>query len=302
MATIAFCGTGMMGGPMAMRLRGAGHTVRVWNRTPSKAAALMKDGGVACPTPADAADPASEVHLMLANDDAVEQVLFASDGVLRGLQKGALVVDHSTVSVLGVAARAQRLKDGGWRFLQAPVFAGPSNVAKGEGTMLIGGAQETYASARPVLELIIEKHWYVGPRERDAAAYKLMGNSMLVNVVQALAEFFAIGRACGIEPDDALKLFERFDPGRTIAIRGPRMAHGDYAAAFTAAMAAKDVDLMIRAARDGGADVPGLELAQQRLLRLIKSGHGDLDLAALGLVVIPPARAHDGQTVAAGEG
>lgn len=301
MATIAFCGMGMMGSPMAARLRAAGHTVRVWNRTPSKATAWAQDGGVACRTPADAADPASEVHLMLANDEAVDRALFGADGALVSLQKKALVVDHSTVSALTVEARAARVKDGGWRFLQAPVFAGPANVSKGEGLMLVGGPSTTYDDAKPGLQQIVEKHWYVGEHEKDAAAFKLMGNSMLVNVVQALAEYFAIGRACRIEPERALELFERFDPGRTIGIRGPRMAHGDYKAAFAASMAAKDVDLMVRAARDGGADVPGLELALQRLLRLIKSGHGDLDLAALGLVVIPPAPNGQG-AVAAGEG
>ena len=291
MATIAFCGIGIMGSQMAGRLSAAGHLVRAWNRTPAKAEAWARDHkGVACKTPADAADPASEVHLMLANDDAVERALFDPDGVIRTLTKGALVVDHSTVSALTVDARSRRIKDGGWTYLQAPVLAGPANVAKGEGLMLVGGDSSVYGSAKPTLSQIIEKHWMVGESERDAASFKLMANSMLFNITEALAEYYSLGKACGIEPERALKLFDHFDPGRTIYVRGPRMARGEYAATFQASMAAKDADLMLRAAWHG-ADMPGIELVLQRLLRLVKSGHGDLDLGALALVAVQ-ANAH----------
>lgn len=296
MATIAFLGIGLMGAPMAGRLRAGGHTVRVWNRTRDKAAAWAKDGGVLCPTPADAADPASEVHLMLANDDAVDRALFETDGALKTLSKGSLVVDHSTVSALTVGPRADRVKRGGWRFIQAPVLAGPANVGKGEGLMLVGGEAAVYDAARAILAQIIEKHWYVGAAERDAASFKLMANSMLVNITQALADYFELGRACGIAPERALELFDRFEPGRTVHIRGPRMARGDYAPAFQVAMAAKDVDLMVKAARAGGGDVPGLELVLTRLLRLVKSGRGDLDLSALGIAGVAPAPGSDGAT------
>jgi len=291
-----------MGAPMAGRLRTAGHVVRVWNRTPAKAAKWAQEGGVACKTPADAADPASEIHLMLANDDAVDRALFDDDGALKTLAKGSLVVDHSTVSMIATRSRALRIKSGGWRYLHAPVLAGPSNVGKGEGLMIVAGDRGVYDANKSVLEQIIARHWYVGDAEQDAASFKLMANSMLVNITQALAEFFALGRACGIEPERALELFDHFDPGRTIQIRGPRMARGDYTPAFQASMAAKDVDLMIEAARQGGADVPGLELVLHRLLRLIKSGRGDLDLSALGLVAVAPTQTADGAPKSAADG
>ena len=300
MATIAFCGIGMMGAPMAGRLRKAGHVVRVWNRTPAKAEKWAQEGGVACRTPADAADPASQLHLMLANDDAVDRALFDADGALKTLARGSLVVDHSTVSMIATASRAQRIKSGGWRYLHAPVLAGPVNVANGEGLMIVAGDRSVYDSNKSTLEQIIARQWYVGEAEHYAASFKLMANSMLVNITQALAEFFALGRACGIDPERALQLFDQFDPGRTIQIRGPRMARGDYTPAFQASMAAKDVDLMLQAARQGGADVPTLELVLHRLLRLIKSGRGDLDLSALGLVAVAPAGSHNGE--AGGDG
>jgi 3-hydroxyisobutyrate dehydrogenase len=271
-----------MGSQMATRLRNDGHELRVWNRTREKADAWARGkGGVACATPADSARTATELHLMLANDDAVDEVLFGPNGALTALAKNSLVADHCTVSVLLTNTRAQRIKEGGWRFLQAPLLAGPANVAKGEGLMLVGGAKATYDAALTVLRQIIEKHCYVGESERDAAAFKLMANAMLLSITQALAEFYSLGRANSIPPERALELFDHFDPGRTIYIRGPRMARGDFSATFQATMAAKDADLMLHAGRQGGADMPTIELVFQRLLRLIKSGHGNLDLGAL---------------------
>lgn len=307
MATIAFCGIGIMGSQMAGRLQKAGHTVRAWNRTASKADEWARQWkGVACKTPADAANPASELHLMLSNDDAVHQALFADDGALKTLPKGSLVVDHSTVSVLLVDPRAAQIKAGGWRYLHAPVLAGPSTVAEGKGLMLVAGANSVYADAKATLAQIIEQHWYIGETERDAAAFKLMANSMLISITQALAEFYSLGRACGFEPERALQLFDHFDPGKTIQIRGPRMARGDYAPAFQVTMAAKDADLILKAARQGGADMPTIELALQRLLRLIKSGHGDLDMGALALAAVhsttPAHGAPNELATAGGEG
>jgi len=299
MATIAFCGIGIMGSEMATRLKSAGHTVRVWNRAGEKAQTWAREhDGVACATPADAADPASELHIMVSNDDAVDRILFGSDGALTTLPKGSLVVDHSTVSVLLVDSRAERIKSGGWRYLHAPVLAGPSTVATGDGLMLVAGANSVYAQAKPTLSQIIVKHWYIGETERLSAAYKLMANSMLISITQALAEFYSLGRACGIDPEQALALFEHFNPGGTIAIRGPRMARGDFAPAFQVTMAAKDADLILKAGRQGGADMPAIELALHRFLRLIKSGHGDLDMGALAL---PEVHASSPLPNAAGE-
>src|SRR5690348_12712293 len=125
MATIAFCGLGLMGSQMAARLRAAGHSMRVWNRTRSKVDAWAREGGIACASPAEAARGADQVHIMVSTDDVVETVLFGSAGTLATLAKGALVVDHSTVSVMLTEARAKRIKDEGWRYLHAPVLAGP---------------------------------------------------------------------------------------------------------------------------------------------------------------------------------
>lgn len=286
MAKIAFLGIGLMGSQMAAGLRSAGHDVRAWNRTSSKTDEWAKDGGRACHSPAEAARDADAVHLMVSNDEAVEAALSGPSGALSALPRGAFVVDHSTVSVKGVAARAERIERDGWRYIHAPVMAGPANIVKREGLMFVGARREVYDAWAPTLHQIVERHWYLGERAHEAAAFKLMANLMLVHNVDALAEFFALGQACGIEPTRAVQFFENYDPGTPVRMRAPRMARGDYSAAFTLRMAAKDVQLMIHAAREGRAGLPALETIRERMLRMIKSGRGDLDLGALGFEVM----------------
>lgn len=292
MATIAFCGLGMMGAAMAGRLRSAGHDLRVWNRSPEKAKIWSGGGGSQCDSPEQAGRGASQAHLMLADDPAVESTLFGDHGLLAGLSSGALIVDHSTVSVAGSRERAGRLVREGWRYLQAPIFGSPANVAQGDGLMLIGGDEQTYNEARATLAQILAKHFNVGGKPEDAATFKLMGNSMIITIIEGLAECYAIGKASGIEPRRAYHLFEQFNPCGTIARRGPRMAAGEYNAIFSLAMALKDVQLMLDAAGNEGR-LPGLEALQAKMQQLIAAGHGGLDLGALGLETVPQAHGGD---------
>ena len=128
----------------------------------------------------------------------------------------------------------------------------------------------------------------IGDKAEEAAAFKLMGNCMLVSVVEGLSEVFAIARSSGISPERALTLFGSFDPCGTIGRRGPRIVHGDYApASFELTMGLKDVRLMIEAAGEDGL-VPGLQATATKMQRLIDRGYGKLDLAALGADVVPP--------------
>jgi 3-hydroxyisobutyrate dehydrogenase-like beta-hydroxyacid dehydrogenase len=288
MATIAFCGLGMMGSTMAQRLRNAGHTLRVWNRTAEKARSWAAGGGVACATPQEAARGASQAHLMVADDTAVDSIVFGSNGISSGLSRGAMIVDHSTVAPAGAKKRAQQLL-GRWDFLQCPVFGSPPQIEEGKGLIIVGGDEGVYQKARTTLSEILPDHFRAGEKPEDAATFKLMGNSMLMQVVEALAEFFTIAKANGIDSQRAFSLLNVFNPCGTIQRRGPRMASGDYTPAFSLTMALKDVNLMLEASGPT-SKLPALETIANKMKRLIAAGNANLDLAALGLDVIPTQR------------
>ena len=155
--------------------------------------------------------------------------------------------------------------------------------------MLVGGRRDVYESAETTLHQIIERHWWVGERPEEAAAFKLMANAMLVCIVEAMAEYFAIGKANDISAERAVQLFEHFDPGTTIKLRGPKIAKGDYTPAFALEMAQKDVRLMLEAARDPSA-VPALQAIYEKMRKAVDRGLRELDLGALAADVIPPAK------------
>ena len=159
MATVAFIGTGLLGSAMVERMLRQGDQVTVWNRTEAKARALEPLGARVAATPAEAVSAAERVHMTLPDDEVVDQILAA---VTPRLRAGATVIDHSTTSPRGAAARVPRLNGGGVRFLHAPVFMSPQMAKDAVGMMLVSGPNDVYATVRGALEKMTGDVWYLG--------------------------------------------------------------------------------------------------------------------------------------------
>ena len=277
MPQIALLGTGLLGSGMVRRFLGAGTDVTVWNRTAGKARALQQYGARLAASPREAVAGAARVHLVLPDDAIVDQIVaeFAPD-----LASEAIVVDHSTTLPDATRTRAAHLRGKGVRYVHAPVFMSPQMAAEGVGLMLVSGARDDFDAIRLPLEEMTGEVWYLGERPDLAAAYKLFGNCMLFAVSAGLADVIAMARANGVDPVEALSVFQKFQVGNTINFRGPRMARGETTpASFAVEMARKDVGLMITAAK--GQPLVGLPCIAKRMDEVIASGAGDHDLAAL---------------------
>lgn len=275
---ISFLGTGLLGSGFVQHLLVDGHEVTVWNRTAERARPLVDAGAKLASSPAEAVAGAERVHLCLKDDGAVDEVLAAA---LPGAPDGAVVVDHTTTSADGAAARGARLAGQGRGFLHAPVFMSPAAARDAKGMMLASGPEDVLEGVRPGLASMTGDLWYLGPDLRRAAAMKLLGNSMLIAVAAALADTFALARALGVPAVDAHTLISRLKPGGAIEIRGKRMAEGDFAATFELAMARKDVGLMLDVL--GDAPLAALRGIAARADQLIARGHGADDLGVLAI-------------------
>ena len=283
MPRIALLGTGLLGSGMVRRFLKAGTDVTVWNRTASKARALQEHGARFAASPREAVSGADRVHLVLPDDAIVDQIVpqFAPD-----LKDDALVVDHSTTLPDATRARAAQLREKRIRYLHAPVFMSPQMAAEGVGLMLVSGARDDFDAVRLPLEEMTGEVWYLGERPDLAAAYKLFGNCMLFAVSAGLADVIAMARANGVDPVEALSVFQKFQVANTINFRGPRMARGETTpASFAVEMARKDVGLMIEAAK--GQPLVALPCIAKRMDEVIASGAGDHDLAAIGTPPTP---------------
>jgi 3-hydroxyisobutyrate dehydrogenase len=275
---IALFGAGRMGSGMAERWQKTGNSVAVWNRTHAKAKALEQFGAKAYDDPKDAALGADVVHLILSDDASVDALL---DRILNTIPKGLLVVDHTTTSPHGAAARAERGDRAGIEFLHAPVFMSPQACRDGTGLMLVCGAKERVERALPHLKAMTGEVWNVGERPDRAAAFKLCGNAMIATIVAGLSDIYTIAKSVDVDPQDARELFSHFKATATIDIRGKKMASGDFSPTFELTMARKDVRLMLETAQRGGNPLHLLPAIASRMDELIKEGCGERDIGVL---------------------
>ncbi len=197
---IGFLGLGKMGTPMAMHLLAAGHELRVWNRTEGKTEPLIREGAIAAGTPAEAELGADAVFTMLFDDAANEEVLFGPNGLMDALSPGGLHISSSTISV----ALSERLTEEharrGQEFVAAPVFGRPNVAEEGRLWVVVAGAENAVAKARPLLETFSRGITVVGAEPRQAHAVKLGGNFLITMMVQALSESFVYAEKQGVDP------------------------------------------------------------------------------------------------------
>jgi len=274
MATIAVLGMGLLGRGFAENALEKGHDVRVWNRTSSKCAPVVEQGAIHAESPADAVRGAERVHLILAEDTAVDAVIGA---FLAALPSGTPIIDHSTNLPARVRERVARLAADGVQYLHAPVFMGPSNSRNATGIMLVSGDEPLIAKLKPALQDMTGSIMDLGPKPDKAATLKLGGNGLILGLAGIMGDLFKVGANNGLDPEDILALFQSFKP--SAAGMGKRVLNARTSeASFELTMARKDVGLMIEAA--GGPDtlavLPGMAAAMDRS---IEAGEGAADFA-----------------------
>ena len=283
---IAYFGTGLLGASFVRAFRRRGEEVHVWNRTAAKARALESVGAVAFDDPAKAAVGASRIHLTLSDDAAVDEVL---ERARPSFAPGAFVVDHTTTSATGTAARTKRCAERGVAFqqgdartgqvgLHAPLFMGPQQALEASGLMLASGDRARFDALAPELSKMTGKLIYLGPKPERAAGFKLLGNLFLMHMTTGLAEMLSLAKALNIPAAEATLLFESFNPATTIQARAKRMLDADFThPSWELSMARKDARLMMEEAQRGQVSLAVLPAMVQWMERLIAEGHGNDD-------------------------
>jgi len=277
-AHIAFLGTGRLGSGFVEAALGRGDRVTVWNRTADKAKALAKFGATVAATPAEAVKSAERVHLVLKDDDSVEQVIAEFRDALA---KDAIIVDHTTTLPARTAERAKRLNAEGVRYLHCPVFIGPAAARQARGNILVAGPRVLFEAVKPALEKQAARVVYYGERPDLAAVIKLIGNAYLIGTGAVMADFMTIARSNGVSAEQAMSLFDFFDPANIVQTRGFSMMKGDFTPSFELTMARKDVRLMLEAA--GSLPLAALPSLAARMDALIAAGHGGEDFGVIAI-------------------
>ena len=276
---VGFIGLGQMGSAMAANLVKAGHHVTVWNRSPAKAVDLVAAGATLAETPAAAAH-GDVVMTMLADDSALEAVVYGDDGILNA---PALHVSHSTIGV----ALADRLARDSDRYISAPVFGRPPAAEAGKLFVVAAGADDLIDRCEPLFEAIGQRVFRVGARPSAANLVKLSGNFMIMAAVEAMAEAMTLAEKGGVDRATLLEVLTG-----TLFSAPVYKTYGDMLVAdafkpagFAAPLGLKDMNLVDAAASTSRTPMPLLGIVRDHLRTAIALEGEDVDWAGAGLAV-----------------
>jgi 3-hydroxyisobutyrate dehydrogenase-like beta-hydroxyacid dehydrogenase len=281
--SIGFIGLGHMGAGMAGNLLKAGHRLIVYNRTPGKAEALLRQGAHAAQSVAEACG-GEVVFTMLADDRAVESVVYSDKGVLTTLAKGAVHISSSTISV----ALSERLTAdhaaAGQRFVAAPVFGRPNVAAAGHLFVIAAGAPDAITLATPLFDAIGEKTFVVSETPKSANFVKLSGNFLIASVFESLGEAMALVSKAGVDRHQFIDILTSTLFGAPVyETYGALIADQAFEpAGFAAPLGYKDIRLLLAAADDLRVPLPLASLLRDRFLTLLASDGGKFDWSAIG--------------------
>jgi 3-hydroxyisobutyrate dehydrogenase-like beta-hydroxyacid dehydrogenase len=280
---IGFVGLGNMGSAMAENLLRAGHPVTAYNRTRAKVDALVAVGARPAQTVAETCR-GEVVITMLANDEAVEAVVFGDGGILAALGAGAVHVSCSTIS----ADLAQRLTeahaDAGQRFVSAPVFGRPEAAAARRLFVVAAGAADVLQTLSPVFEAVGQRTFVVADEPRTANLVKLSGNFLIASVIESLGEAMALVSKAGVDKQIYLEVLTSTLFGApAYQTYGGLLAREEFEpAGFAASLGLKDVRLVLAAGEELQVPMPIASLLRDRFLTLLANGGGALDWSAVG--------------------
>ena len=269
-----------MGTPMALRLLAAGHELAVWNRSEGRTKPVIREGAIAAGTPAEAELGADVVITMLFDDAAHEEVFFGAYRLIDELSPGTLHISCSTISV----AMSERLTDEharrGIGFIAAPVFGRPNIAAEGKLWIVVAGAEDAVAKARPVLEAMSRGISVVGTEPKQAHALKLGGNFLISAMIHSLGEAFVYAAGQGIEPETFLETINSaLFQSPFYAAYGKVMLHPPEHPGATIELGAKDLRLLRQAAASGKTRLSLAEAMAEIFAEAKSVGLGDEDWA-----------------------
>lgn len=283
MARVGFCGLGVMGAPMAGHLASAGHSVSVYNRTPSRALEwVAAHGHQAFPTPAEVAADSDVVFLCVGNDDDVRQVMLGEHGILDGAHDGLIVVDHTTTSATLARDMYESCAAHGVVFLDAPVSGGQAGAEGGTLTVMCGSVGvEEFDAVASIISAYSRSCVRLGGIGSGQLT-KMVNQICIAGLVQALSEGLAFAEHAGL---DAHAVIDVISQGAAqswqMQNRGHTMVDGQFDFGFAVEWMVKDLTYVVEEARRNGSTIPVTQTVLGFYEELVQDGDARKDTSSL---------------------
>ena len=285
-ASVAFLGLGVMGFPMAGHLAAKGHDVTVYNRTGAKAESwLGQNRGRAAATPAEAAQGADFVFTCVGNDDDLRQVLLGPDGALAGIGEGAVLVDHTTTSAIVAREVDAAARQAGIGFLDAPVSGGQAGAENGVLTIMVGGDDDAFARAEPVMGAYGRTIVHMGAAGNGQLT-KMVNQICIAGIVQGLSEGLNFAVRAGLDAERAVEVISGgAAQSWQMENRASTMLAGKYDYGFAVDWMRKDLGIAMEEGDRNGARLPLTALVDQFYKHVQARGGKRYDTSSLMLLL-----------------
>ena len=281
---IGFIGLGIMGRPMALNLKNAGHELVVPERK-----SLTAEVRAAAEVVADASSVASRAEvliLMVPDTPDVEAVLFGQHGAAEGLKRGSLVIDMSSISPIATKDYARKINALGCDYLDAPVSGGEVGAKQATLTIMVGGPEAAFARAKPLFDTMGKNITHVGNENGAGQTCKVANQIIVALNIQAVSEALVFAAKAGADPAKVrAALMGGFASSRILEVHAERMLNGTFDPGFRIRLHQKDLNLALSAAKELGVSLPNTAIAQQMFSSCVAHGGGDLDHSALVLAI-----------------
>jgi 3-hydroxyisobutyrate dehydrogenase len=272
MTRLGYIGLGIMGRGMAANLIQAGHTLTVWNRTPSKAEGLE---ATVVSSPQEVGPASDIVFLCVSDTPDVEEVVFGDFGVIHGMTDGDVLVDHSTISPVATRRFATQAAGLGVEWVDAPVSGGSEGAERGTLAVMAGGDLAALDRARPFIEAYATSIVHVGEEPGSGQMVKAVNQVLVVLNELAASEALLLAEAAGLDLGKTIRAVEGGAAGSwMLSNRGPQMIERDWRPGFTIDLQQKDLRLVLEAADEMGVPLPGVALVFQLYRSLQSRGLG----------------------------
>ncbi len=271
-----------MGSGMVRNLLRAGHAVVVFNRSRDKAEALVADGVRIADSPGGACRESEAVMTMVADDRAVEQIVFGENAIASALPAGAIHISCSTIGTALARRLAAEHQRRGQKYLSAPVFGRPEAAESKNLLVVAAGAADLVERCGPLFDAIGRQTFVVGSDPSQANAAKLCGNFMIAAMLEAFGEAFATLRKAGVPPHAFLEVMSTLFGSPVYANYGRLVADEKFEpAGFALRLGLKDVRLLLETADEFAAPMPLASLIRDHLLSAMAHGQADLDWSSV---------------------
>jgi 3-hydroxyisobutyrate dehydrogenase-like beta-hydroxyacid dehydrogenase len=283
---VGFIGLGAMGSGMARNLIKAGFTTIVYNRTRNRAEELRPLGATVAETPAQAASSADVLITMLADDHALEEVIFGSGNAIQALPAGATHISMSTISVALSGRLAAAHRERQQNYVSAPVFGRPEAAAAAKLFIVAAGSRQQLERCQPLFDAMGQRTFTVGDNAPSANVIKLLGNFLISNVIESLGEAFALARKSGIDLNTFLDVLTgTLFNAPVYKTYGGLIAQEKFEpAGFKLLLGLKDCRLVLAAAEEAAVPMPIASLIRDHFLTAIAQGMGEIDWSAVSRV------------------